>query len=376
MKFDNFILLLESKAKLEYLLKRYTPEIESFNIETEQAEDVLKMIIKGDPTSKSDQWNVFKVGKYSEWMIRIIIKDVKRSMGGDEYADPNPTRARRDLSNAVYEDLSKTTEDLELYDKHKDKFPLYKDINKIGSFLMLSSIVDKVKVDERDSIKVGKDEYEKILENSEWLVVIPKTEKASCKYGAGTRWCTAAKNNNYFDEYNKDGSLYIIIDKKKNEKWQFHYNYEAASVDFMDQADEPVAGNPIPDEILIEVLRSVLNNRLEYSVFSNMIIITGTAEWDMFYAIRQNSFFLFENEIYKSIKTKNDLSEYIRQVMEFEKPNNPLTQKLFKKIWDIELEVEGNWVKHNGEELWMISVIVMLERGVKDIDEIASVMMK
>ena len=54
----------------------------------------------------------------------------------------------------------------------------------------------------------------------------PKTKRAACYYGRGTKWCTAAtKGDNYFDEYNKDGPLYIIIPKTPSypgEKYQFH----------------------------------------------------------------------------------------------------------------------------------------------------------
>ena len=39
------------------------------------------------------------------------------------------------------------------------------------------------------------------------------TKEASCKYGAGTRWCTAANKNNKFNSYNKSGDLYVIKGK-------------------------------------------------------------------------------------------------------------------------------------------------------------------
>jgi hypothetical protein len=36
------------------------------------------------------------------------------------------------------------------------------------------------------------------------------TKDAAMKYGAATRWCTSAKSRNQFNNYNKDGNLYVI----------------------------------------------------------------------------------------------------------------------------------------------------------------------
>ncbi|MGA1048922.1 MAG: hypothetical protein ACO3UU_13015, partial [Minisyncoccia bacterium] len=71
-------------------------------------------------------------------------------------------------------------------------------------------------------------------------VIVPLDEKAACYYGQGTRWCTAAtKGENYFERYNSEGPLYIIIPKKPKypgEKYQLHVNSEQ----FMDEKDDTV----------------------------------------------------------------------------------------------------------------------------------------
>ena len=56
----------------------------------------------------------------------------------------------------------------------------------------------------------------KIYEDERWLVVRPDTRDASCYYGAGTKWCTAMKNAEHFDNYNKKGRLYYLIDKSRD----------------------------------------------------------------------------------------------------------------------------------------------------------------
>jgi hypothetical protein len=67
----------------------------------------------------------------------------------------------------------------------------------------------------------------------------PETEAQSKYYGSGTRWCTAADNNNEFESYKYDGKLYIFIKKESNGKmikFQLHF----ASESLMDSNDNPI----------------------------------------------------------------------------------------------------------------------------------------
>lgn len=92
-----------------------------------------------------------------------------------------------------------------------------------------------------------KEDVEKVFETPNVLIVHPLTQEASCIYGAGTKWCTAADKDNEFNEYNKQGPLYIVINKLNNKKYQLHFE----TSQFMDAKDEPVTlrylGQSIPD---------------------------------------------------------------------------------------------------------------------------------
>ena len=60
----------------------------------------------------------------------------------------------------------------------------------------------------------------------------------SCELGSGTEWCTATgKTDNYFNQYIKQGPLYIF-DNGKGEKYQFHYE----SGQFMNKNDASIFG--------------------------------------------------------------------------------------------------------------------------------------
>ncbi|GHT25514.1 hypothetical protein AGMMS4957_20440 [Bacteroidia bacterium] len=77
-------------------------------------------------------------------------------------------------------------------------------------------------------------EAERMYEDDTFVVVHPLTKAASCVYGKGTQWCTAAANcYNSFNYYNGMGNLYIIINKKRGKKFQFQFETRS----FMDETD-------------------------------------------------------------------------------------------------------------------------------------------
>uniref|UniRef100_A0A6C0JQQ7 Ankyrin repeat protein n=1 Tax=viral metagenome TaxID=1070528 RepID=A0A6C0JQQ7_9ZZZZ len=88
-----------------------------------------------------------------------------------------------------------------------------------------SSVLEARKETLQETEQIRED-TEKVFESNEVVVYHPKTEAASCYYGQGTKWCTAAtKGENMFNMYNKSGPLYIIIPKKpkvQGEKYQMH----------------------------------------------------------------------------------------------------------------------------------------------------------
>lgn len=67
----------------------------------------------------------------------------------------------------------------------------------------------------------------------------PTTQEESCHIGRGTQWCTAANSGNMFDEYNKLGSMYIIVPTHRQypkEKYQLH----PATGQYMNDKDQAV----------------------------------------------------------------------------------------------------------------------------------------
>ncbi|MCS7317741.1 MAG: hypothetical protein NZZ41_05470 [Candidatus Dojkabacteria bacterium] len=151
----------------------------------------------------------------------------------------------------LYEDvISKVIPGLLTYDslKRKNKLkPIHKDINQVKNIHQLLDILDEYQNEDTKSISEKEKEIEQnfyknneaelIYNDPDIKIVVPKTERASCYFGRNTRWCTAATNSrNYFKAYNRKGRLYIILDKKNNRKFQFHFN----TFQFMDEKDSPI----------------------------------------------------------------------------------------------------------------------------------------
>jgi hypothetical protein len=115
-------------------------------------------------------------------------------------------------------------------------------------------------------------EAELVYNTPEWKVVIPKTPKASCYFGRNTKWCTILKNDpSYFNNYSKKGPLYIILQKKTNKRWQFHFESEQ----YMDEKDnkinlgEFIRNYPEVVKIFKKYIKSLPDNG--YVLFSNRI---------------------------------------------------------------------------------------------------------
>ena len=218
---------LKSNFKKKYEQKRNNDRSlsndVSFNEFLEKIESPLK------------QQNKFQIiDPYMKWIVEKYVND------GIRY----------------FEDIhSKTIPALLAYDSLKRKNKLkskHKDITKIKSLNDLLDILDGYSEEDIKSKKEQEKDIEKefyesgeaelLYNDSEIKVVIPKTERASCYFGRNTRWCTAAtKDRNMFSEYVKHGDLYIVLIKKNNERYQFHFESEQ----FMNERDEPVNPNQL-----------------------------------------------------------------------------------------------------------------------------------
>lgn len=205
---NNF--LFESEQKVNWILSQ--PKLIQQLENRIKSDSKVPENITAEQLLKNFDNNSIVIGKFLPWVVKIYIQ------GNFEYTDLN-------LINNYLENFTKSTNKLEK-----------KDINQYKSLNELQNALDSVKDikgsrEEKRSIKSG---AEKIYEDNKWIILVPHTKEAAIQYGKGTKWCTAAINDNMFNSYNKEGPLYILINKQNpSEKYQFHFE----SDQFMDSED-------------------------------------------------------------------------------------------------------------------------------------------
>ncbi len=70
--------------------------------------------------------------------------------------------------------------------------------------------------DQKEQAKLSEKEYDILVDNEHATLYLPKSMASSCKLGAGTKWCTAGRDNNQFDRYMDQGVvLFYAITKRK-----------------------------------------------------------------------------------------------------------------------------------------------------------------
>lgn len=102
--------------------------------------------------------------------------------------------------------------------KNKDIYSKEYATLKSNNYVDLSNVyavVEKATEEEirKDEDKKLKGQRDVIYDGPKWRVVVPKSHKASCAYGSGTKWCTTSKDSSNFDQYTNDALLFYIIDK-------------------------------------------------------------------------------------------------------------------------------------------------------------------
>lgn len=257
MKFNSVLrgLVLEN-ARLEFLINQFTKPRKKGEEKLPPVMDKasLMKIIANDPKSRVDGEDVKKVGEYTQWLIKQYLKLMPQD--GEE-VDKRELKAKIDL---FFEDLYKTKQDLEKFDRFKNRLG-ERDINKYS----IDSLFDAVKDFSLEKTKATSDEKkeasktfifpgsELVYDGPNWAIT-KVTDKgalgkeAACFFGGynqETRWCTSAPGLQWFEKYIKDGPLYQVFNKSSkvtektglpSERYQFHF----PSGQFMDINDRQI----------------------------------------------------------------------------------------------------------------------------------------
>lgn len=274
MKFGSIVrsIILE-QGRYEILKKTYTqPKKKGDQVKpARMSVEDLDRIVLADPTTRRDGDTIKKAGTYTQWLLKQYLKLEPDA----EYGTPQFKSQMTELQRLFFEDLYRTTEDLQKFDRFKGQLDQEnRDINKhtIDSLMDITAdfSLEKTKASKEERKEASKT-YEHpggevIHRGSEWTVVKIEDrgelgKDAACFYGGhGLRsgkgessWCTSAPGGSMFNHYIKSGPLYVILpnesksfrsdDVKTGEKtglpalrYQFHF----PSNQFMDPDDRQI----------------------------------------------------------------------------------------------------------------------------------------
>lgn len=194
------------------------------------SEEAFMKIVSSDPTYDAVN-RPDKMGRYGKWLLVMVGKG---AIGMDE--------------------LEGSTVFLDTFHRYKTLLE-QKDITQYKSYDQLIEavspyITDDYKLNSKEArIRQIKANAEHVYMDDDWLIVVPHTWEAAKYYSKHTRWCTAFReNDSYFKQYNKQGPLYININRHTHEKWQFHFqtktfcNAEDHSIDLEEMLDTMTEG--------------------------------------------------------------------------------------------------------------------------------------
>lgn len=197
-------------------------------------------------------------GQFMPWLAKLIIQA------------PETNRP---------EDLARVADDLKKWEQYKSQLAV-KDINAYKSFQSVYDAIapflkprkktkDELAKD-REQAKLAKirDDVITVYQGPEGWVRIPMSQAAACYLGQQTRWCTASRNNNMFDHYNKSDRMFVVYDKASKERFQLHIE----SGQFADASDTMIGMDAVPKWAQPHIIEWYKRNNPDLSLAHLMVL--------------------------------------------------------------------------------------------------------
>lgn len=239
MKLLNLLTLLEGPRE-DYIIDKFGQKLlmvaqsdHSAAKDTTQLVDQLSAI---DPTNNK---------QYLQWITKQYLNKLFRIEDAPRIHDIlvnfnqlKPRLAKKDINQYKLHDLEQEIDNI-----------------------MQGGTTDNVKATSYDKIE----DVEYLYKGPLGILAIPKTEAASCKLGRGTKWCTAATDNNMFNDYSSAGPLYVWIDRS-GRKYQFWFDNTDELSDtyqIMDERDRDVEGEELDKLLAIAPINKIISPLLD-----------------------------------------------------------------------------------------------------------------
>ena len=154
----------------------------------------------------------------------------------------------------------KLTQALNKFEKISSNLPKT-DINQYQTLAELTGAITDYENKSRRNVKKVEG-GNVVYDDGRFFVVNPLNHEASCYYGRGTKWCTAAETDTHFKKYNDDGKLFYIIDRSKptndpNYKVALLRKFDGEKLYYDAKDDQIRSGWEIGSEILEKMLSNI-----------------------------------------------------------------------------------------------------------------------
>lgn len=244
--------LLNESNKVDYINRNQGTRLEIRALQDTGrpivSSDVLDKLKRADPTG--DHY------KYLQWIVNMYVKQ--------QFKLEDVPRLKRDLGEFKRVRSKLDQRDINRYKNLPELYAAlepFKDVD-------VTSNREQDRALERHLIATGQ---AKILSTDPKVIELHSKE-AAMFYGRGTKWCTAAEENNMFsfyysghDEYDIElyddeadvGPLYVII--LDGAKYQFH----PASLQVMDAQDQPVAQATFVKMLEVPAVKKAFTDELD-----------------------------------------------------------------------------------------------------------------
>ena len=203
----------------------------NFAIFSIAAENLLVMFFENDPTEQK---------KYSQWMIKKFLQNEYRiediTAVGDRIKQFDRLKTIQNIQNIDIGQLSLS--DLRSLTKEKQEI-LHPCMRNLSENPFIISGEAKV-----------------LYMSRELIIISPLSKEAAKNFGCHTEWCTAAKEDNRFNQY---PGLYDIFDCKNNIDYQLYFDDDLKKNQFKNHKDEDIDINELLEEwpVIFEVLDSL-----------------------------------------------------------------------------------------------------------------------
>lgn len=187
--------------------------------------DQIDKLVELDPSGNN---------KYLDWMAKKYLPHTIQWFKDNAIQNPgwyswsldqvpdtseDPRWRRVDSFSRKFNSLNDTDyltlkDNIEHFHKNPAKYET-KDINQFPDTKSFEQAVElaKQKLSRKEQKETGVD---KVYEDDTFILMMPKTHKASCRYGSNTRWCVTMRGySGYFENYFSQGPIFFLVDKRR-----------------------------------------------------------------------------------------------------------------------------------------------------------------